>query len=150
MLTWCSSPQLPSHRGRARRCARSSACRTGRRGSERWARGSAFSSSRTPSDGFAPNTANTARGRPTACQDLYCALYTNEKRNDAFTCREFWFSILVLTSGCNVKSGAKYSKYSADEANQTNRTFQVFLFTFLLVSPAVLCSVTCSDSKSNY
>lgn len=28
------------------------------------------------------------------------------------TCREFWFSILVLTSGWSVKSGAKYSKYS--------------------------------------
>lgn len=30
------------------------------------------------------------------------------------TCLEFWFSILVLTSGCSVKSGAKYSKYSVD------------------------------------
>lgn len=29
------------------------------------------------------------------------------------TCLEFWFSILVLTSGWRVKSGAKYSKYSA-------------------------------------
>lgn len=28
------------------------------------------------------------------------------------TCLEFWFSILVLTSGWSVKSGAKYSKYS--------------------------------------
>lgn len=30
------------------------------------------------------------------------------------TCLEFWFSILVLTSGCSVKSGAKYSKYSEE------------------------------------
>ena len=30
-----------------------------------------------------------------------------------FTCLEFWFSILVLTSGWRVKSGAKYSKYSS-------------------------------------
>jgi len=27
-------------------------------------------------------------------------------------CRLFWLSILLLTSGCSVKSGAKYSKYS--------------------------------------
>ena len=32
-----------------------------------------------------------------------------------FTCLEFWFSILVLTSGWRVKSGAKYSKYSSKE-----------------------------------
>lgn len=33
------------------------------------------------------------------------------------TCLEFWFSILVLTSGCSVKSGAKYSKYSAENTS---------------------------------
>lgn len=33
------------------------------------------------------------------------------------TCLEFWFSILVLTSGCRVKSGAKYSKYSAENTS---------------------------------
>lgn len=34
---------------------------------------------------------------------------------NAPTCLEFWFSILVLTSGWRVKSGAKYSKYSREE-----------------------------------
>lgn len=38
-----------------------------------------------------------------------------------FTCLEFWFSILVLTSGCSVKSGAKYSKYSAEDENKKRR-----------------------------
>lgn len=37
------------------------------------------------------------------------------------TCLEFWFSILVLTSGCSVKSGAKYSKYSVDTEEGTKR-----------------------------
>lgn len=35
-------------------------------------------------------------------------------KSDLLTCLEFWFSILVLTSGWRVKSGAKYSKYSAN------------------------------------
>lgn len=39
---------------------------------------------------------------------------TKQKKHlQCFTCLEFWFSIRVLTSGCSVKSGAKYSKYSA-------------------------------------
>lgn len=38
----------------------------------------------------------------------------NKRTFGCQTCLEFWFSILVLTSGCSVKSGAKYSKYSAD------------------------------------
>lgn len=59
VLTWCSFPRRLSRRGRARRCARSSACRRERRGSGRWARGSTSSSSRTPSDGSAPSTAPT-------------------------------------------------------------------------------------------
>lgn len=59
VLTWCSFPRPPSHRGLARRCARSSACQRGRRGSARWARGSASSSSQTLFDGSAPSTAMT-------------------------------------------------------------------------------------------
>jgi len=59
LLTWCNSPRLPSRRGRARRCARSSACRMERRGSGRWARGSTSSGFQTPSDGSAPGTAAT-------------------------------------------------------------------------------------------
>lgn len=38
----------------------------------------------------------------------------NKRTFGCQTCLEFWFSILVLTSGCSVKSGAKYSKYSAE------------------------------------
>lgn len=41
----------------------------------------------------------------------------NKRTSSSETCLEFWFSILVLTSGCSVKSGAKYSKYSAENTN---------------------------------
>lgn len=41
----------------------------------------------------------------------------NKRTFGSQTCLEFWFSILVLTSGCSVKSGAKYSKYSAEKTN---------------------------------
>lgn len=44
------------------------------------------------------------------------------------TCLEFWFSILVLTSGCSVKSGAKYSKYSAEDRNKSRTTKVEMIF----------------------
>lgn len=59
--TGCSFPRLPSRRGRARRCARSSVCRRERRGSGRSARGSASSGSQTRFDGSAPGTAATRK-----------------------------------------------------------------------------------------
>lgn len=41
--------------------------------------------------------------------------YMTSRDQNAPTCLEFWFSILVLTSGWRVKSGAKYSKYSREK-----------------------------------
>ena len=42
------------------------------------------------------------------------------------TCLVFWFSILVLTSGCNVKSGPKYSKYSGEILKLTGLSHQFY------------------------
>lgn len=53
-------------------------------------------------------------------------------RPEPLTCLEFWFSILVLTSGWRVKSGAKYSKYSTRESLELkNRDEESLLLVFL-------------------
>lgn len=63
----------------------------------------------------------------------------NKKSLGSETCLEFWFSILVLTSGCSVKSGAKYSKYSAGNTNgELVRSLQ---------SSYIITQITCKDRE---
>lgn len=66
-----------------------------------------------------PDLLQVLRSRQSHTHRRFCYRFvvpgqTCGRRPAAPTCLEFWFSILVLTSGCSVKSGAKYSKYSVD------------------------------------